>query len=171
MTSFLKHLTVAAALACALASSGLADTLAQPQDTVVLTVSGDITATNSGETAQFDIEMLSQIDPTTIETTTIWTDGPQVFEGVALNTLLTQLGVTTGTIVATAINDYSVEIPVSDAVAGGPMIAYKMNGATMSVRDKGPLWIVYPYDSRADYRTEVVYSRSIWQLDRLAVVQ
>ena len=41
---------------------------------------------------------------------------------------------------------------------------------TMSIRDKGPLWVVYPYDSSADYRTEVIYSRSIWQLDRIEVV-
>jgi hypothetical protein len=40
----------------------------------------------------------------------------------------------------------------------------------MSVRDKGPLWVIYPYDSD-DYRSEVIYSRSIWQLDRLEVVQ
>jgi hypothetical protein len=45
-----------------------------------------------------------------------------------------------------------------------------MDGKTMSVRDKGPLWIIYPYDSSADYRTEVVYSRSIWQLDRIEAV-
>jgi hypothetical protein len=37
----------------------------------------------------------------------------------------------------------------------------------MSLRDKGPLWIIYPYDSKSDFRTEVVYSRSIWQRDRL----
>jgi len=41
----------------------------------------------------------------------------------------------------------------------------------MSVREKGPLWVIYPYDSDAKFRTEVIYSRSIWQLDRLAIVQ
>jgi hypothetical protein len=46
-----------------------------------------------------------------------------------------------------------------------------MDGNAMSVRDKGPLWVIYPYDSDAAYRTEVIYSRSIWQLDRLEVVQ
>ncbi|RYH00603.1 oxidoreductase, partial [Salipiger sp. IMCC34102] len=39
----------------------------------------------------------------------------------------------------------------------------------MQVRDKGPLWIVYPYDDTPEYRSEVIYSRSIWQLDRIEV--
>jgi hypothetical protein len=39
----------------------------------------------------------------------------------------------------------------------------------MSVRDKGPLWLVYPYDSAAKYQSEVVFSRSIWQLNRLEI--
>ena len=49
------------------------------------------------------------------------------------------------------------------------MIAYERNGAVMSVRDKGPLWIVYPYDSNPDYQTEEIYARSIWQLEKITV--
>jgi hypothetical protein len=52
---------------------------------------------------------------------------------------------------AKAINDYAIDIPLSDAVQGGPIVAYRLDGDTMSVRDKGPLWIVYPYDANADY--------------------
>jgi hypothetical protein len=39
----------------------------------------------------------------------------------------------------------------------------------MTVRDKGPLWIVYPYDAKPEYRQELIYSRSIWQLDHIEV--
>ena len=78
-------------------------------------------------------------------------------------------GITTGTISATAINDYAVDIPIEDAVIGGPIIAYALNGADMSIRDKGPLWIVYPYDENTNYQSEVVFSRSIWQLNRITI--
>ena len=60
---------------------------------------------------------------------------------------------------------------VEDAVEGGPIIAYRLNGDRMSVRDKGPLWVVYPYDSDQVYQTEVIYSRSIWQLYRIDVIE
>ena len=141
--------------------------LPAPTGNVILTVSGNIESKNTSDTAEFDLAMLQALDDTTIETTTIWTDGTQVFQGVSLDVLAAHLGIDSGTLRATAINDYGVEIPVTDAVAGGPIVAYLLNGDAMSIRDKGPLWIIYPYDADAKYRSEVVYSRSIWQLDRI----
>ncbi len=143
--------------------------LQAPEGEVVLTVTGAIDTTNGDGAALFDLEMLGGLPATEFETETIWTMGGQVFMGVELGDLLSVLGVEEGTLTATAINDYSVEIPVSDAVEDGPIIAYALNGAPMSVRDKGPLWVVYPYDANEDYQSEVIYSRSIWQLDRIVV--
>jgi len=152
------------------AVAALAQDLPQPEGEVLLTVSGAISTTNNGSTAEFDLEMLKELDDTTIETTTIWTEGTQVFQGVSLNVLMKRLGVDDGTLRATAINDYAIEIPVSDATPDGPILAYLLNGETMSIREKGPLWVIYPYDANAAYRSEVIYSRSIWQLDRIEVI-
>lgn len=153
----------------------VAQELAQPTGDVILVVSGNVAQVNvaqvnAGATAQLDLQMLEAFEATTIETATIWTEGVQEFTGVSLATLVKELGLTGTTLRATAINDYTVEIPMTDAVEGGAIIAYRLNGDVMSVRDKGPLWVVYPYDSDAAYRTEVVYSKSIWQLDRIEVV-
>ena len=147
-----------------------AQDLGLPQGEVILTVSGAIGTTNADDSAQFDLEMLKGLDSTIIETTTIWTEGTKTFQGVTLADLVVLLGVQGTTLRATAINDYAVEIPLSDAVEGGPIVAYLLDGETMSVREKGPLWVIYPYDSDSAYRTEVIYSRSIWQLDRLEAV-
>ncbi|HEX9857587.1 MAG TPA: oxidoreductase, partial [Paracoccaceae bacterium] len=46
---------------------------------------------------------------------------------------------------------------------------YAQNGVPLSVRDMGPLWVIYPYDSDVDYQSEVIYSRSIWQLQRMDI--
>jgi hypothetical protein len=100
-------------------------------------------------------------------TTTIWTDGPQSFSGVPLAALLAHLGIEDGTLRAIAANDYAVEIPVSSITDAAPILAFTQNGAPMSRRDRGPIWLVYPYDSDPVFRTEVIYSRSIWQLDRI----
>lgn len=147
-----------------------ANDLMAPKGDVILTVTGLLQKTNVGDSAEFDLEMLEALDNTTIETSTIWTEGDHVFQGVSLVVLVQKLGIEGTTLRATAINDYSVQIPLSDAIGDGPIIAYMMDGKPMSVRDKGPLWLIYPYDSNADYRSEVVYSRSIWQLDRIEAV-
>lgn len=126
-----------------------------------------LTVRHGDEVIEFDREDLEMMGVVTIETETIWTEGAQTFTGVPLVELIEELEHTSGAILASAINDYTVEIPVSDAIEGGPIIAYLNNGEAMSIRDKGPLWIVYPYDSNPDYQAEVIYSRSIWQLDRI----
>ncbi len=145
-----------------------AATAASHEEEVVLTVTGTTAA--EGPVA-YDRAALADLGSETVTTTTIWTEGPQVFTGVPLHILLDSLGVTEGTLLASAINDYTVEIPVTDAVPGGPIVAYALDGEPMSVRDKGPLWIIYPYDTNPEYQSEVIYARSIWQLDRIEVTE
>ena len=132
---------------------------------------GILTVTIGGETKTYDRQALESLGLKTIKTATIWTEGVQEFQGVPLYLLTDDIGAETGTLLATAINDYTVEIPLSDATKGGPILAMRMNGEIMSLRDKGPLWVIYPYDQNAAYRSEVTYSRSIWQLDRIEVTQ
>ena len=119
--------------------------------------------------ADFGMSELTQLPVTTIRTNTVWTDGKQEFSGVALVDFLALLEIGSGTLEAVAVNDYLAEIPVSDAVVGGPVIAYLHNGEPMSVREKGPLWVVYPYDSNTAYQREEIYARSIWQLTHIIV--
>lgn len=153
------------------AVSSAAQELPEPQDEVLLTVSGAVAVTNTQDAAELDLELLQNIERITIETSTIWTEGAQTFEGVSLAALVAALGLEGSTLRASAVNDYAVDIPMSDATQGGPIVAYLLNGAEMSLRDKGPLWIIYPYDKNADYRTEVIYSRSIWQLNRIEMIK
>lgn len=156
-------------LAVCTAAPIAASDLGTPTGPVILTVSGELSVTNDQGKAVFDLAMLEKLGGAMFETETPWTEGVQRFEGVSLDVLLTALGVTDGNIKATAINNYAVDIPVADAVDAGPMIAYQRNGQAMSVRDKGPLWVVYPYDLNTAYQSELIYSRSIWQLDRLEI--
>lgn len=148
----------------------MAGPLAGPEGEVLLTVTGNIATTNAEGAAQLDLAQLTALERTVIETSTTWTDGIRSFEGVSLAALVDALGLEGETLRATAINDYAVDIPMSDAVEGGPIVAYLLDSQLMSVRDKGPLWIIYPYDDKAEYRTEVIYSRSIWQLNRIEAV-
>jgi len=128
-----------------------------------------LTLKNADQVHEFTVEDLRSIGEREIVTTTIWSDGEQSFVGVSLDRLLAETGVEGQTLEAAAVNDYAVEIPTSDAQPDGPIIAYMRNGNLMSLRDKGPLWVIYPYDSDVAFRTEEVYSRSIWQLNRITV--
>lgn len=145
--------------------------LTAPQGEVLLTVSGAITQSNTPDgSAELDRAQLAALPQTEITTSTIWTKGVQHFSGVELRTLLDALGASGTMLRVIALNDYVVEIPADEIVAGGALLASQRNDAPMSVRDKGPLWIIYPYDSSDDFRTEVIYSRSVWQVNRIEVL-
>ncbi|WP_323767036.1 molybdopterin-dependent oxidoreductase [Marinovum sp.] len=151
------------------ATGAVARMLEAPEGEVILTVSGNVQATNATGKAEFDLAMLEALPVTEFTTSTIWTEGTHTYTGVALETFLDAVAAEGTRLEAMAINDYSVEIPISDAIEGGPILAYKVDGAPMSRREKGPIWLIYPYDQSVDYRSETIYTRSIWQLDRLHV--
>lgn len=128
----------------------------------------------SGDTpAVFELRLrdLEAYPPVEFETNTIWTSGLQKFKGVRLHILLQDFGANSGTLMLQAINDYQIFIPVEEITPDGAIIAYALNDRPMSRRGKGPLWLVYDYDASAEFRTETVYSYSIWQLDRIAVLR
>ncbi|MTI03336.1 oxidoreductase [Roseibium sp. RKSG952] len=155
--------SLCATLAISFASAAYADE-------VLLTVSGDVGLKGNKNTWTFDRKALEALPSKSIDTTTIWTEGTQSFEGVSLDVLLDHVQAEQGIIRAVALNDYAVTIPTSDATDVGPIVAYLRDGKAMSVRDKGPLWIIYPYDANEAYQSEEIYARSIWQLNRLEVV-
>lgn len=134
------------------------------EEPILLTITGA-----QEEELTYDLAALEAMEAREFETTTMWTSGANTFQGVPLHHLLAEAGVTEGSVTATAINHYAVEIPLDEITEDYPIVAYRMDGETMSVRDKGPLWLIYPFDSDPALQTETTYSRSIWQLDRLTI--
>lgn len=130
-----------------------------------------VTASSShSDPVELSLETLDALEQAEFTTTTIWTDGETSFSGVPLKALLAHIGADGSALEMVALNDYAVTMPMADLEDGAPIVATRMNGETMSVRDKGPYWVVFPYDSDPKYSTETNYSRSIWQLNRLKVI-
>ena len=147
----------------------IAATLATPSEKRILTVTGKITNTNEGDAAIFDRPMLEAIGMSGVDTATPWYNGAVRFEGVRMDALMRHVGATGESVTATALNDFSTDIPTSDFSRFGVILALKRDGVYMPVRDKGPLFIVYPYDSAAELRSQKYYSRSAWQVSRLVL--
>ncbi|WP_216842449.1 molybdopterin-dependent oxidoreductase [Tabrizicola piscis] len=160
-----------ACLAGALLVSGpaLAETLPAPQAEVILTVSGAIGTTNADGVLALDADLMASLPQHSFTTATIWTEGTATYSGVLLRDLLAAAGATGATVKLTALNDYQISMPAADALADGPLLAFLADGQPMSTRDKGPVWLIYPFDDVAAFRTEQTYARSIWQLNRIEI--
>ena len=137
----------------------LSVTTAMAQD-ILLTLDGNIEGGERGF-SDADLQALPQVE---FETSTIWTEGTQRFSGPSLASLLEAAGAGEGDLTLMAINDYIVEMPRDVVEASAPIIATRIDGEPFSRRDKGPLWLVFPYDSDARFRAESVYAYSVWQL-------
>ncbi|MGQ2922471.1 MAG: hypothetical protein ACT6SF_12005 [Hydrogenophaga sp.] len=153
----------------ALSLSAAADGLSAPKGRVILTVSGQLGATNRASEAVFDMAMLEALPQHSFTTRTPWYDRPVKFTGPLLSDLLAAVKAKGKTINATAINDYTIRIPFDDAQEHGVIVARLLDDQPMAVRDKGPLFVVYPFDSKAALRSSVYYERSIWQLKRMSI--
>jgi hypothetical protein len=153
----------------AIVGAAYAATLATPSERPILTISGKIAVTNKEDTAQFDRAMLESLGLVTVETTTPWHEGKVKFEGVSMDKLMKLVGATGERVMVVALNDYTTEIPMEDFGKFNVILAIKRNGEYMAVRDKGPLFVIYPYDSSPDLKTQTYYARSAWQVAKIIV--
>jgi hypothetical protein len=141
--------------------------LEPPTGKVVLTISGNVGQANAGRKADFDMVMLGRLPQHSFTTMTPWFSQPRKFSGPLLRDVLAAAGVRSRKLRAVALNDYKVDIPVEDAARFDVIVATLMDDRPMSVREKGPLFIVYPFDSHPELRSEKYFSRSAWQLRTL----
>ena len=143
--------------------------LGSPTGEVILIVSGNISNKNAGAKAEFDREMLEALGMTEVKQSTPWTDGQQTFSGVLGSKILDAVGAKGETIIARAINDYQVEIPVSDLRNYPVLFAMKQGGRYMRLRDKGPIWIIYPHEAYPKLATSENKEKWIWQLSTMII--
>jgi hypothetical protein len=118
---------------------------------------------------RLDMKMIEALPQHSFTTRTPWYDKPVKFTGPLLADVLKLVKAQGQTIGATAINDYRITIPASDASQHGVIMARLIDDQPIPVREKGPLFIVYPFDTSATLRSSVYYERSIWQLKALDI--
>lgn len=164
-----RALAILAVLTVLTAPPLRAEELAAPVGPVVLTVGGNIANSNGNDTAQFDLAMLDALSQHTTTTMTPWYDGAQTFSGPLGSAILDAVGATGTTVTVTALNDYSAEIPLSDFVDYPLILATRINDKELSVRDKGPLFVIYPFNAVPELYNEVYFGRSVWQVTAITV--
>ena len=146
-----------------------ANGLAPPRDRVVLTVTGAIGRTNAPGRADFDLQALERLGLVQLTTWTPWTKGEVEFAGVWARRLMEAVRATGTQVDALALNDYAQTIPLEDFDKYDVLLATRLNGEPLRVRDKGPIWIVYPWSKHSELDDLATRGKSVWQLSALHV--
>jgi len=153
-----------------LLAPSVARALDVPEGPVVLTLSGKLRQTNRAGAAVFDLAMLERLPQASFSTRTPWYSQSRKFTGPLLRDVLAVVGGHGSQLRAQALNDYRVDIPADDAQRFDLMLARLLDDKPMPVRDKGPLFVIYPFDQHAALRNALYFSRCAWQLRSIEIL-
>jgi hypothetical protein len=148
------------------------DPIPAPVGEVVLTVDGAIDNTNEGEPVEFDMATLRQVGLKEYVATDNagGSDKDVRFTGILLSDLLAVVGAAKDAtdVHAAALNDYSIDIPISDSEKMPVLLAIEADGEEMSVEKFGPIRVVYP---NKEYELDFQANEAnwIWQLATITV--
>jgi hypothetical protein len=143
--------------------------LQPPSGEVVLTVKGRIGVTNGEGMARLDRGQILALGTSELRTATPWTEGEQTFGGVLGTRLLEALGAAGTVLRMTALNDYKVDIPVAEVRAYPVLLALEVAGRPLSVRERGPIWVIYPWSAHPELDDRLHRQRAIWQVSEIIV--
>jgi hypothetical protein len=136
-----------------------------PTGKVVLTIEFKASARK----VDFDMAMLEKFPQSSFTTRTPWYPTPRTFTGPLLRDVLAAAGASGSQLRLIALNDFKVGMPSTDTKKFDVIMARLLDGQPMAVRDKGPLFVIYPYDSSAELQSELYFGRSAWQLRTIEV--
>lgn len=153
------------------ATIGAEDSIPAPTGTVVLTVGGEISKSNVGSTVELDMATIEQMGLVRYVVHDPWLDQDLEFTGVLLSTFLATVGASRDatTVAFRALDDYEVEISTADIERWPIVLATQTNGKAMSLEDKGPTRVVFPYDQYPEIDQLRYKDLWIWQLATIEI--
>jgi hypothetical protein len=136
----------------------------------LLSAEGILTITTPKSTTSFTQAELLGMPQTTVVTLNDYVDDVTTFQGPSLRLLLEKLDISQdATLKMVALNGFSSHIPASDAFNYSVVLAVLRNGKTMPVREKGPIWVIYPMDEHPELQSDIYNGRLVWQLKSISV--
>ena len=85
---------------------------------------------------------------TEVKTQTPWTEGDHTYRGVLLRDL---------------VKIYDLK-SAEDGDKYSVLLAEKQDGKALTLRNRGPLWVIYPLSDHPELNKELYHSRMVWQL-------
>ena len=98
-----------------------------------------------------------------------WTAVTEIFRGPLLEDILDLACKGTTSFILKALNDYNVTIDFTGLKQYKPLVAHSINGERLSVRDKGPLWIMIDH-GKYNIERKNLSALMIWQLFDITIL-
>jgi hypothetical protein len=141
-----KPATTTAARVVRVASLTPGETIAKPAGKVLFTVTGKISVTNLGSSLALDRSTVEKLGIVQAEMYEPWTKKQATFRGVWLKDLVAvaRPPADATSLHIVALDDYAVDVALSDVRAGGVMLATgTQDGTAIPIDEGGPTRIVF----------------------------
>jgi DMSO/TMAO reductase YedYZ molybdopterin-dependent catalytic subunit len=138
-----------------------------PSGAPVLTITGAVANHNDGSAVAFDLLTLDAMATVTTDIYEPFVKKDVKFTGVPMIELLGRAGVTPAatTVQLHALDDYKVDLKISDMADPDILLATKADGARIPVGAGGPIRLVFPADSAVGKNKDIW----IWSIDSITV--
>ena len=142
-----------------------------PTGDVILTVLGDIGATNAGNMLELDMPTLERIGLVKYTVNDPWLNARNTYTGVLISDLHKVLGSSSAatTLHITALDDYQVDISLEDVEKWPILLATQNNGNYMDVENSGPTRVIFPYDTYSDIDQIAYKDFWIWNIKSVEI--
>ncbi|WP_394155739.1 hypothetical protein [Loktanella salsilacus] len=124
-----------------------------------------LSVTNGDQTVTYTREALLALPQEIVVTSNDYVDDLTTFQGPSLKSVLEASDIgEDATLKMVAINDFASSVPAGDAFEYQVILAVLSDGEEMSVRDKGPIWVIYPMTDNTELQDDIYNGRLVWQL-------
>ena len=128
-----------------------------------------LTVTASERSLMYTMEDLLALPQTTVITKNDYVDDTTTFQGPRLRLVLDAVEIKpSATLKMVALNDFKSIVPAKDAFNYDVILAVSRDGEAMSVRDKGPIWVIYPMNDHPELQEDSYNGRLVWQLKSIS---
>lgn len=96
--------------------------------------------------------------------------GKHEWSGVPLRSVLAAAKIEHfSTMRVVALDGYQVSVPAEDLTRYDPILAYRRDGQYIAIRDRGPLFLLYPFDQYPELQKVLFLNRTIWQASTITL--
>jgi hypothetical protein len=140
-----------------------------PANDVVVTLSGNITTSNSDGLLELDLPTLEKFGLVQYTVTDPWLREDITYTGVLLADLI-EIAASPDSVTAvtvTALDGYSANIPLAEIQRWPVLLATRANDQYLTIASNGPTRIIFPYDDHQDLTA--ARNMSVWNIEFLEI--
>lgn len=118
---------------------------------------------------QYTLSQLLQLPQHEVTTNLPWTEEQHTYSGPYLDDVLKSAQATGQWLCFEALDKYKVTLNYDRIKAFKPILALKRDGQLLTIRTKGPIWLILPVDDHETLNAALYNDFMVWHLVKIGV--